>query len=180
VVPPPAVASPGDPSAAGPVQVWRVKAPGFGGRLFFVGPVVELFPVNEFAVDAFELARSRRSGEEEEDPRGAVLALNMTRGEIEGTPESVVRWINRAYRAERTRTEVTVDARAATVTAAVDVKVLVGVPAAFRFVDREKIRAGMTEALTPKTEEAIGRVCDEVAAAWVEWAEGGWRAEDRA
>ena len=138
--------------------------------------------MNEFAVDAFELARSRRSGEEEEEdhPRGAVLALNMTRGEIEGTPESVVRWINRAYRAERTRTEVTVDARRMTVTAAVDVKVLVGVPAAFRFVNREKIRAGMTEALTPKTEEAIGRVCDEVAAAWVEWAEGGWRAEDRA
>ena len=29
---------------------WRVLAPGFAGRLFFVGPAVEFFPVNEFEV----------------------------------------------------------------------------------------------------------------------------------
>ena len=31
------------------LRLWRVKAPGFAGRLFFVGPQVSLFPVNVFA-----------------------------------------------------------------------------------------------------------------------------------
>ena len=47
-----------------------------------------------------------------------------------------VEWINRAYRNERTVTTVTLDARAGTVVAAVDVRVVLAVPRPFRLVPK--------------------------------------------
>ena len=142
------------------LRLWRVQAPGFGGRLFFVGPQVSLFPVNVFALET--------SGEASSD--AAVLTLTQIRGEMEGTPGAVVRWINGAYRAERTVTSVRVDTALETITTSLDLQGVVEVPAPFRWVDTKKIEDGMREAFEPQTEEAMGNVCDEVAAAFVEWA----------
>ena len=142
------------------LQLWRVKAPGFAGRLFFVGPRVALSPVNVFALET-----SR-----EASPDAAVLTLTQIRGEMEGTPGAVVRWINGAYRAERTVTSVRVDTALETITTSLDLQVVVEVPAPFPWVDTKKIEDGMREAFEPQTEEAMGNVCDEVAAAFVEWA----------
>lgn len=141
------------------LPLWRVKAPGFAGRLFFVGPQVALFPVNVFALET-----SR-------DPiDAAVLTLTQIRGEMQGTPGAVVRWINDAYRAERTVTSVRVDIASATIATSLDLRVVLEVPPPFRWVDKKKIEAALREAFEPQTQEAMGKVCDEVAAAFVEWA----------
>jgi len=141
------------------LPLWRVKAPGFAGRLFFVGPQVALFPVNVFALET-----SRDSLD------AAVLTLTQIRGEMQGTPGAVVRWINDAYRAERTVTSVRVDIASATIATSLDLRVVLEVPPPFRWVDKKKIEAAMREAFEPQTQEAMGKVCDEVAAAFVEWA----------
>lgn len=141
------------------LPLWRVKAPGFAGRLFFVGPQVALFPVNVFALDT-----SRDSLD------AAVLTLTQIRGEMQGTPGAVVRWINDAYRAERTVTSVRVDIASATIATSLDLRVVLEVPPPFRWVDKKKIEAALREAFEPQTQEAMGKVCDEVAAAFVEWA----------
>ena len=112
------------------VSLWRVKAPGFAGRLFFVGPQVTLFPVNVFALETTR----------EASLDAAVLTLTQIRGEMEGTPGAVVRWINGAYRAERTVTSVRVDPARATITTSLDLRVVVEVPAPFRWVDKKKSR----------------------------------------
>ena len=142
------------------VSLWRVKAPGFAGRLFFVGPQVTLFPVNVFALETTR----------EASLDAAVLTLTQIRGEMEGTPGAVVRWINGAYRAERTVTSVRVDPARATITTSLDLRVVVEVPAPFRWVDKKKIEVGMREAFEQQTEDAMGKVCNEIAAAFVEWA----------
>jgi hypothetical protein len=142
------------------LRLWRVQAPGFGGRLFFVGPQVSLFPVNVFALET--------SGEASSD--AAVLTLTQIRGEMQGTPGAIVRWINGAYRAERTVTSVRVDLAGATIATSLDLRVVVEVPKPFRWVDKKKIEAAMLEAFEPQTQEALGKVCDEVAAAFMEWA----------
>ena len=141
------------------LPLWRVKAPGFAGRLFFVGPQVALFPVNVFALET-----SRDSLD------AAVLTLTQIRGEMQGTPGAVVRWINDAYRAERTVTSVRVDIASATIATSLDLRVVLEVPPPFRWVDKKKIEAALREAFEPQTQEAMGKVCDEVAAAFVEWA----------
>ena len=43
----PAALQPGDPEQTGP-RAWRVKAPGFSGKLFFIGPFTSLNPITEF------------------------------------------------------------------------------------------------------------------------------------
>jgi hypothetical protein len=138
-----------------------VKAPGFAGKLFFVGPQVALFPVNVFALET-------SSGDSRD--LAAVLTLTQIRGEMQGTPGAVVRWINDAYRAERTVTSVRVDIASATIATSLDLRVVLEVPPPFRWVDKKKIEAAMREAFEPQTQEAMGKVCDEVAAAFVEWA----------
>ena len=143
------------------LPLWRVKAPGFAGRLFFVGPQVALFPVNVFALET-------SSGDSRD--LAAVLTLTQIRGEMQGTPGAVVRWINDAYRAERTVTSVRVDIASATIATSLDLRVVLEVPPPFRWVDKKKIEAAMREAFEPQTQEAMGKVCDEVAAAFVEWA----------
>ena len=158
---------------------WRVKAPGFAGRLFFIGPKVEFFPVNVFRVifanapGPSPASSSSSSATDDSATPGHARVANVTmeliRGEIEGTPAGVVRWINGAYRAERTTTVVEVDAEAETVTASVDLKVRVGVPAPFRMVRREKIERAMRDAFEPATEAALGTVCEEVVEAWGAW-----------
>ena len=67
-------------------------------------------------------------------------------------------------------TSVRVDTALETITTSLDLQVVVEVPAPFRWVDTKKIEDGMREAFEPQTEEAMGNVCDEVAAAFVEWA----------
>ena len=141
------------------LPLWRVKAPGFAGRLFFVGPQVALFPVNVFALET-----SRDSLD------AAVLTLTQIRGEMQGTPGAVVRWINDAYRAERTVTSVRVDIASATIATSLDLRVVLEVPPPFRWVEKKKIEAALREAFEPQTQEAMGKVCDEVVAAFVEWA----------
>ena len=91
-------------------------------------------------------------------------------GDAQGTPGTVVRWINDAYRAERTVTSVRVDIASATIATSLDLRVVLEVPPPFRWVDKKKIEAAMREAFEPQTQEAMGKVCDEVAAAFVEWA----------
>ena len=56
------------------LPLWRVKAPGFAGRLFFVGPQVALFPVNVFALDVADSLDA------------AVLTLTQIRGEMQARP----------------------------------------------------------------------------------------------
>ena len=97
------------------------------------------------------------------------LTLTQIRGEMQGTPAHV-RWINGAYRAERTVTSVRVDLAGATIATSLDLRVVVEVPKPFRWVDKKKIEAAMLEAFEPQTQEALGKVCDEVAAAFMEWA----------
>ena len=158
---------------------WRVKAPGFAGRLFFIGPKVEFFPVNVFRVTVANgpgpgpASSSSSSATDDSTTPGHARVANVTmeliRGEIEGTPAGVARWINGAYRAERTTTVVEVDAEAGTVTASIDLKVRVGVPAPFRMVRREKIERAMRDAFEPATEAALGTGCEEVVEAWGAW-----------
>ena len=110
-------------------HTWRVKAPGYAGRLFFIGPKVAFNPVNVFRVT---VANGPGPGPEpapDATASGCASVANVTmeliRGEMEGTPAGVVRWINDAYRAERTTTVVEVDADAGTGTASIDLKVRV-------------------------------------------------------
>jgi len=154
-------------------HTWRVKAPGYAGRLFFIGPMVAFNPVNVFRVT---VANGPGPGPEpapDATTSGRASVANVTmeliRGEMEGTPAGVVRWINDAYRAERTTTVVEVDADAGTVTASIDLKVRVGIPAPFRMVRREKIERAMRDAFEPSTEAALGTVCEEVVEAWGTW-----------
>lgn len=149
---------PGRPKQLGP-GLWRLKAPGFGGRLFFIGPVTELNPVSDFKLKL------------EED--GGILTVQMeqTKSVIEGTPPTVVEWINRAYRAERTVTTVVLDARKRTVVASLDLRVVVAVPKPFRIISEQQIEAAMKDAATKPVEVSLGKVCDAVAEAYGAWAE---------
>ena len=116
----------------------------------------------------FEDRHLETSGEASSD--AAVLTLTQIRGEMQGTPDAIVRWINGAYRAERTVTSVRVDPASATIATSLDLRVVVEVPKPFRWVDKKKIEAAMRESFEPQTQEALGKVCDEVAAAFMEWA----------
>lgn len=135
---------PGTPEQLGP-STWRVRAHGFGGRLFFVGPVTRLNPVSDFKLVTGD------GGCEEEGVNSVTMRMEQTSGGIEGTPPGVVRWINRAYRAEKTVTTVTVDAAAGTVVASLDLRLVLAVPSAFRLVPKRKIEAAMRDALTVGT-----------------------------
>ena len=69
-----------------------------------------------------------------------------------------------------TKAERAVDTASATIATSLDLRVVLEVPPPFRWVDKKKIEAAMREAFEPQTQEAMGKVCDEVAAAFVEWA----------
>lgn len=143
---------PGAPEQLGP-STWRVRAHGFGGRLFFVGPVTRLSPVSDFRMVIGD------GGREKEGVNSVTVRMEQTSGGIEGTPPGVVRWINRTYRAEKTVTKVTMDAAAGTVVATLDLRVVLAVPRAFRLVPKRKIEAAMKDILTVGTRERgeIGR-----------------------
>jgi len=155
--------------------LWRVKAPGFCGRLFFVGPEVSMFPVNVFVLETknSESQTYGTSSESGSSADAATLILTQIRGEMEGTPSTIVNLVNKWYRAEKTKTTVCVDLEKKTITTSLELRVVLEVPTPFRWVDKRKIEVGMREAFEPQTDEAMGKVCDEVAAAFVEWIEAG-------
>ena len=98
---------------------WKVVAPGFAGKLFFIGPSVEFYPVNEVEILHSDI----------DDKEWAQVTLALKRGSIEGCPASVVDWINQAYTTDRTTTIVTVDSRMVMVVTSVDVRISIMVPA---------------------------------------------------
>lgn len=136
---------------------WRVLAPGFAGRLFFVGPAVEFFPVNEF-----EVVHS-----DDDDAQVAQVKLNLNRGSMQGTPASVVDWINKAYTTDRTTTVVTVDTSLGKVVTSVDVRISITVPKLFSLVPVRKIESAMEASAAASTESALRTVCEAVGEAWV-------------
>ncbi len=151
--------------------LWRVKAPGFAGRLFFVGPKVELYPVNVFELECVSnQSNSSQSYEESlKESHSATLTLTQIKGEMVGTPPSIVTWINKAYRAEKTVTSVEIDFDKKKITTSLALKIVLEIPKPFRFVDKKKIEKGMRDAFEPQTSDAMGKVCDEVAEAYLEW-----------
>ena len=151
-------------------EMWRVKAPGFSGRLFFVGPFVALNPVNVFLLSTSSTSSPKSNDTNETISRAAAtLTLTQQSGQMEGTPASVVTWVNKAYRAEKTVTSVTVDLTNQTITTALDLKIVLEIPKVFRFVDKHKIQKGMRDAFEPQTNDAMREVCDGVALAFEEW-----------
>ena len=136
---------------------WRVLAPGFAVRLFFVGPAVEFFPVNEF-----EVVHS-----DDDDAQVAQVKLKLNRGSMQGTPASVVDWINKAYTTDRTTTVVTVDTSLGKVVTSVDVRISITVPKLFSIVPVRKIESAMEASAAASTESALRTVCEAVVEAWV-------------
>jgi hypothetical protein len=57
-----------------------------------------------------------------------TILLDQTKGGIEGTPPGLVNWINQRFRTQRGVTEVTLDAAAGTVTAEVDMEIVLAMP----------------------------------------------------
>ncbi|ACO63032.1 predicted protein [Micromonas commoda] len=142
---------------------WRVVAPGFAGKLFFIGPSVEFYPVNEVEILHSDI----------DDKEWAQVTLALKRGSIEGCPASVVDWINQAYTTDRTTTIVTVDSRMGMVVTSVDVRISIMVPKLFSLVPTHKIEAAMKASALGSTEAALRTVCDAVGEAWMTYHAGG-------
>lgn len=142
---------------------WRVVAPGFAGKLFFIGPSVEFYPVNEVEILHSDI----------DDEEWAQVTLALKRGSIEGCPASVVDWINQAYTTDRTTTIVTVDSRMGMVVTSVDVRISIMVPKLFSLVPTHKIEAAMKASALGSTEAALRTVCDAVGEAWMTYHAAG-------
>ena len=142
---------------------WRVVAPGFAGKLFFIGPSVEFYPVNEVEILHSDI----------DDREWAQVTLALKRGSIEGCPASVVDWINLAYTTDRTTTIVTVDSRMGMVVTSVDVRISIMVPKLFSLVPTHKIEAAMKTSAVGSTEVALRTVCDAVGEAWMTYHAAG-------
>ena len=142
---------------------WRVVAPGFAGKLFFIGPSVEFYPVNEVEILHSDI----------DDREWAQVTLALKRGSIEGCPASVVDWINLAYTTDRTTTIVTVDSRMGKVVTSVDVRISIIIPPLFSLVPTHKIEAAMKTSAVGSTEVALRTVCDAVGEAWMTYHAAG-------
>jgi hypothetical protein len=155
----------GDPEELAEPNTWKVVAPGFGGRLFFIGPECKLNPVSTFRIHEPRTSPN--------DDGAVTIQIEQLKGEINGSPPGVIKWINAAYTSERTVTTVVLDPAKGVARASVDVAVRVSVPRAFKFVPLHKIEKSMKKAFRKPTEKAMGEMCDAIGRAYVEWAAAG-------